>query len=132
MFNWIISFLIFMGICIACGKKPETAILEPKAFQTAVKNDSSAVVLDVRTPEEYAAGHLKDAVNMDFLNRNTFDEAIGHLDPKKHYYVYCRSGRRSADAAKEMKSQGLKVTDMKGGYLAWEGESLPIIVSAGD
>lgn len=132
MFNWIISFLIFMGICIGCGKKPEAVVLEPKDFQTAVKNDTNAVVLDVRTPEEYAAGHLKDAVNIDFLNRKTFDEAVGKLNPKMHYYVYCRSGRRSADAAKEMKGQGFKVTDMKGGYLAWESDSLPIVAPDAD
>ncbi len=119
--------MIFIGICMGCGNKPKVTLLDPQEFQTAVKNDSDAVILDVRTPEEYADGHLTDAVNIDFLNRSVFNKALETLDTQQHYYIYCRSGRRSADAAKEMTAKGFKVTDMKGGYLAWEKDSLPIV-----
>jgi 3-mercaptopyruvate sulfurtransferase SseA len=52
------------------------------------------VVLDVRTPEEFAAGHIAGASNVD-LNSATFATAVAKLDPKLPYFVYCHSGNRS-------------------------------------
>lgn len=49
------------------------------------------------------------------------------LDKAKTYYVYCRSGRRSHDAAQKMMAAGLHVVDMQGGYLAWTEQGLPVV-----
>lgn len=67
-------------------------------------------MIDVRTPEEYAAGHIEGAVLVD-VQASTFDEDIAGLDPDATYVVYCRSGNRSAQAAQRMRDAGLDVTD---------------------
>jgi rhodanese-related sulfurtransferase len=67
-------------------------------------------VIDVRTPAEYAAGHVPGAVNMD-VQAADFGARIGALDKAGTYLVYCRSGNRSAAAAERMTAAGLTVTD---------------------
>lgn len=84
-----------------------------------------AVVIDVRKPSEYAEGHLKNAQLLDFLDEPAFDEGIKKLDKTKHYYIYCRSGRRSHNAAEKMQKLGLTVYDMRGGILSWNRQGLP-------
>ena len=64
-----------------------------------------AIILDVRTPEEFAAGHLDGAVLVD-IKDSTFDAKIAALDPSVPYVVYCRSGNRSAQAVERMKAVG--------------------------
>jgi rhodanese-related sulfurtransferase len=73
---------------------------------------SQTVVIDVRTPAEYAAGHLEGAVNID-VEGPGFAAAVSELDPAGTYAVYCRSGRRSAVAADQMDRAGIvDVTDL--------------------
>lgn len=64
-------------------------------------------ILDVRTPEEFSASHVEGAQNIDFLN-SSFQTKIQNLDKNKIYKVYCRSGNRSGQAEKLMKSLGFK------------------------
>ena len=64
-----------------------------------------AIILDVRTPEEFAAGHLDGAVLVD-IKDSSFDAKIAALDPSVPYVVYCRSGNRSAQAVERMKAVG--------------------------
>lgn len=64
-----------------------------------------ATAIDVRTPVEYAAGHLQGAKNID-LSAKDFDQQIAALDPEADYVVYCASGRRAAEAIKQMKYAG--------------------------
>ncbi len=72
----------------------------------------SAVILDVRTPEEYAEGHLEGAELLDF-NSGEFSAALPSLDPDAAYFVYCRSGNRSGQAVAMMKEAGFTtVTDL--------------------
>lgn len=68
--------------------------------------DATTTVIDVRTPAEYAAGHLEGAVNIE-LGSATFGSRIAALDPAASYVLYCRSGSRSAQAAAEMASLGV-------------------------
>lgn len=85
-----------------------------------------AVVIDVRTPAEYAQGHLPDSKNIDF-NASSFRDDIGKLDTSKIYLVYCRSGSRSAQAAKHMRQSGFrKVYELRGGILQWQKEGYGI------
>ena len=69
-----------------------------------------ATVIDVRTPEEYAEGHVADAELIDFQG-DGFGAAVAALDPSVTYVVYCRSGNRSAQAAITMRAAGLTVLD---------------------
>lgn len=99
--------------------------LSPAAFAEAVKQPGT-VLIDVRTPAEFAAGHLAGARNID-VEADTFTATIAELDKQESYAVYCRSGRRSADAAKIMSSAGFTtVVDLAGGINAWTAAGGPV------
>jgi rhodanese-related sulfurtransferase len=99
--------------------------LAPQSFIKQAKADTTAIILDVRTPEEYKEEHLAGAQQLDFLNTSAFDAGIKQLDNTHTYYVYCRSGKRSHNACIKMKKQGLKVFDMEGGILNWKKLGMP-------
>lgn len=120
------SLLAAAGITASCLAQNKVKVVAPEEFQNLVKTDTTACVLDVRTAEEYAEGHLKGAANIDWLQEEAFINSAEKLAKDKTYYVYCRSGRRSNAAATKMQSLGFKVIDMKGGFLAWTEAGLPI------
>lgn len=99
--------------------------LAPQAFIKQAKADTTAIILDVRTPGEYKEEHLAGARQLDFLNTSVFDAGIKLLDKSHTYYVYCRSGKRSHNACIKMKKQGFKVFDMEGGILNWKRLGMP-------
>lgn len=83
------------------------------------------VLLDVRTPEEYAGGHIEGAKNMDAMNHTVFQEDLKKLPQEDVYLVYCRTNNRSKYALEMMEREGFKnVTLLDGGYTAWETEQL--------
>jgi phage shock protein E len=89
-------------------------------------SEPGIVVIDVRTPSEYAAGHLQGAINIDFQS-GYFQEEINKLDKGVTYAVYCRSANRSGQAVKIMSDLGFtKLYDMDGGVIDWTaaGKSL--------
>lgn len=78
-------------------------------------------LLDVRTAGEYKTGHLKNALQADWLNKQQFEERTRHLDKTKPVLVYCASGVRSEQAAKWLLKQGfVEVFNLKGGTSAWQ------------
>lgn len=80
--------------------------------QAATVAVGDAVIIDVRTPEEFAAGHLNGALLIDFKDAS-FESEIAKLDPAATYIVYCRSGNRSAQAANRMREIGIaNITDL--------------------
>ena len=99
----------------------ELPVLAPEAFIEAARADTTAVILDVRRPGEYAEGHLEGAQLLDWLNPSSF------IDKQRTYYVYCRSGKRSNAAATYLLGQGFRVRDMQGGYLRWTAEGRPVV-----
>lgn len=112
---------------VSSGASDTVEVITPGEFQSRLGTDSVAYLLDVRRPDEFDAGHLKGAHLLNWLDTETFKkEAVG-LDKTKTIYVYCRSGRRSNEAANYLAGQGYKVVDMKGGILAWEESKLPIV-----
>lgn len=88
--------------------------------------DEDTVVVDVRTPTEYAGGHLEGAVNID-LQSTEFEAAIAELDPDDEYIVYCQSGNRSAQAAAAMVAAGLDVQDAGGISEAEQATGLAVV-----
>jgi rhodanese-related sulfurtransferase len=91
------------------------------AFALAVESPGVTVV-DVRTPEEFASGHLPGSVNID-VSAATFAAEIAALDPDATYAVYCRSGNRSRTAIDLMTSAGVAQTvGLEGGIGAWTGD----------
>ncbi len=78
-------------------------------------------IIDVRTPQEYAQGHLPNAVNID-INGNNFSESISKLDKNKPYIVYCAAGVRSTNASNQMKDKGFtNIYNLKSGFNNWNG-----------
>lgn len=118
-----------LGLTAAGGCKApaneNVEVVAPQEFLQRLEADTTAILLDVRRHEEFAEGHLKGAKLLNWLDREAFDEGVKALDKTKALYVYCRSGRRSNEAANYLADQGYKVIDMKGGYLAWTEAGLP-------
>ncbi len=100
--------------------------LEPAAFRQTLQKTPGAVLLDVRTAEEYEEGHLAQARNVDY-KRDDFRQQVGKLDKSKPYFVYCKAGVRSEKAADIMKELGFRqVYTLDGGIDEWEDEDLPV------
>ena len=88
--------------------------------------DGDAVLLDVRTPEEFAAGHVPGALNID-VSSPTFDDEIAALPADDTYVVYCRSGNRSAQAAATMVDAGFEdVYNVDAGLATLSSAGIPL------
>jgi rhodanese-related sulfurtransferase len=97
--------------------------LEPKVFQEKSVN---GILLDVRTPEEVAAGKIPGSISIDFYQED-FATKVKELPKDKEIYVYCAVGARSGQAADLLIQQGFtKVYHLSGGIRAWTSEGLPI------
>lgn len=85
------------------------------------------VILDVRTPEEFAEGHLDGAIMVDFYD-DDFADQLAELDPDVPYLLYCRSGNRSGQTLAMMEDLGFTdVADVDGGINAWGEAGLPTV-----
>ena len=106
---------------------PAFGIVAP-AVAAELAADPSVTVIDVRTPDEFAEGHLEGATMIDFSSP-TFADDVAALDPAGNYLVYCRSGNRSGQAVAVMQQLGFeRVWDMEGGVVAWSGAGLPLVL----
>ena len=99
---------------------PKVDVLEKPKYQALV--EKGYIIIDVRTPEEYAEGHIQGALNIN-VKSESFVTEIENLSKSDTLLVYCRSGRRSLYAAQVMVSFGFqKIYDLEGGFLNWELE----------
>lgn len=114
--------LAVIGVLLvsACGSTPAAiSKMDVKAFADAASRPG-VVLLDVRSPEEFAAGHLPGAVNIN-VEDSGFADAIAKLDKNATYAVYCQSGRRSGIATSQMAEAGFATLfDLQGGVQAWK------------
>jgi rhodanese-related sulfurtransferase len=88
------------------------------AFRDRFNATRGAVLLDVRTPDEFRSGTIKGAVNRNVMSPN-FLSQMQSLDMEKTYFVFCRSGMRSANACSILTKAGYRVVNLKGGIGAW-------------
>ena len=106
------------------------ASIEPKPLGERIAwADQALFVLDVRTPEEYAAGHLPGAVN---IPHDQLSARLGELSGarERDIVVYCRTGRRSAEALAVLDGAGFKrIFQLKGDYTRWTEEKRPVIAT---
>ena len=119
----IIPFLLLLLLPSCAGENKTSAgstVLPVEEYAQNLNTDTTAYLIDVRTPEEYAEGHIEGAVLMNVMDEQTFLAGIDTLDASHTYYIYCRSGRRSQKASGLMSERGLKVVDLQGGYNAWK------------
>ncbi|NDP26811.1 MAG: rhodanese-like domain-containing protein [Flavobacterium sp.] len=85
--------------------------------------DANAVILDVRTEDECNEGIIPNAINIDIHKGQGFIDELETLDKSKNYYVYCRSGARSAKACEVMQNLGFEnAYNLVGGFMEWDGE----------
>ena len=90
-----------------------------------LNKNKSIIILDVRTPQEFAAGHLKGAVNIDIYQDN-FYSRIDKLNKKTTYVVYCRTSNRSRATVDYMKQKGFGIVyQMMDGFPGWAANNLP-------
>lgn len=129
---WITMILISS---VSCGQKQnknstdgDSASKISLISATELKKVNDQILLiDVRTPGEFASGHIENSINIDYKADN-FKELIGELDPNQEIYVYCKVGGRSGRSAKIMRDMGFKnIYDLKGGIIAWEKEGYKTI-----
>ena len=100
--------------------------MTPTDFQKAIASGEYELI-DIRTAEEYGAGHIAGAKQIDFYQTQEFNSYLDSLDKNKKYLVYCRSGNRSNQALNMMESKGFtNASDLAGGISAWTGANLPI------
>lgn len=98
--------------------------LSSEEFAAKMAAAENAVLLDVRTPAEVAEKHIPNSININF-NSPDFIGEVDELDKDKAYFVYCRSGARSANACMQMSTMGFeKLTNLQGGILGWTGETV--------
>ncbi|MBO0952208.1 thioredoxin domain-containing protein [Fibrella forsythiae] len=104
------------------------------AFASLLNQTKQAQVIDVRTPAEFADGHLPNAVNIN-SQREDFRQALGELDKTRPVFVYCLSGGRSKAAAEKLRELGYPtVYELQGGYLKWSSKMMPVagVTPSGD
>src|SRR5690606_24729136 len=99
----------------------------PDAFEKAITSEDAQLV-DVRTPEEYKKGHVKNARLIDWKKREQFEKQTSKkLDPSKPVYLYCAAGVRSHAAAEFLRNKGFKwVYELDGGIDKWKEEKKPL------
>ena len=131
----LVTGVVLGGGCV--GKEttpPETLtpiaedITPQEAFALIQDNQNNPdfVIIDVRTPEEFAGEHIENAINIDFRSESFRDE-LNKLDKNKTYLVYCRSGARSGNALDIMAELNFREAyNVSGGIIAWKAEGLPI------
>ena len=120
----ITSLLTLLGLASACNQQGyENA--DVNGFATRIA-DPNVVLLDVRTAEEFNEGHLQNAINIDVKQEGFVEKAKSILPTDKTIAVYCKGGKRSANAARMLAKEGFKVVNLEGGITAWKNAGMPL------
>ena len=105
---------------VATDNRRRNETLSGKAFKKQLEESENGVLLDVRTLGEFGQGTIPGALLADYLSPN-FAKTIAKLDKNATYFVFCRSGNRSAQACSTMYKQGFDVRNLSGGIGAFPG-----------
>lgn len=118
--------LILLGVSCSLEKPPVDEQVNAETFRQKMEEKDGEVVLDVRTPEEFAEGHLPNAININY-NGADFESKIQQLDSTKLYMIYCHSGNRSGKAREYMQNNGFdRIIELKTGIQGWREAGLPL------
>jgi rhodanese-related sulfurtransferase len=125
----IVLLVFFLSGCNT-WKKSKTFSYEEvscSGFVSKINSDKDYILVDVRTPKEYRNGHMQNAVNISYFH-SWFSDSIQKLDHSKTIYMYCQTQHRSPLASRKMKKMGFrKIVDLKGGFMKWENNHMPIV-----
>lgn len=124
--------LLLVMALVACagpstGQNPAYSEVHAADTPALLRERPELLVIDVRTPREFAGGHLEGALNLD-MSAPDFEARLRELDPAAAYLVYCRSGNRSSHALPAFRELGFTdVTHMTDGLLGWNAAGLPLV-----
>lgn len=122
MYKNIILIFITSLLFISCNgqESKHLTVLNSTQYEQAI-TENNVTIIDVRTPSEYKGGYIKNAQNIN-VQSGDFKTKMQNFDKEKPIYIYCRSGARSANAARIMEEMGFtEIYDLKGGILSWKG-----------
>jgi rhodanese-related sulfurtransferase len=123
----VLAVALVFGIPVFAGAA-EKNDGSPPAIAAWLKVTPAVQILDVRTKEEFATGHLAKAALIPWTDKDFAARAQKELDPAKPVLVYCRSGRRSAEAAAGLSKLGFKhIRALDGGITAWTKAGQPVV-----
>ncbi|MGJ8674018.1 rhodanese-like domain-containing protein [Rubritalea sp.] len=117
-----------MCVTLSTSVLADTEVIDvtPQQVEELLDSKEVPIVIDARTPEEYAEGHIKGAIVIDVTAKD-FKEKLGKMDKSKVYIVHCLSGARGRKAVKVFEKLGFKkVYHMNGGMMAWEDSGNPV------
>ncbi|MBO7440185.1 MAG: rhodanese-like domain-containing protein [Bacteroidales bacterium] len=117
--------MLFVSIFTNCGGQNFRSVNAADFEQFIQQPD--VIVLDSRTAQEYADGHIKDAVNIDVKADDFEQKAVATLDKSKTIAVYCRSGRRSKIAAATLAKNGFTVIELDCGIICWTSAGKEVV-----
>lgn len=121
----IFASIFYSLVLFSCAAQNGTS-LTAEAFEKVITKDS-VQILDVRTPEEYSSGHIKNTLLANWNDKAEFNRRVAFIDKNKPVYIYCLAGGRSAAAAKELRAQGYEnVVELAGGINAWKAAGKPL------
>ena len=119
--------LLVAGCSGSATAEGDLETVAPIDAAEVIASDGGVIVLDIRTPEEYSAGVIEGAINIDFYDAD-FSDQLDALDKDAHYVVYCRSGNRTGQAMGTFANLGFaEVTEVDGGIVNWYGSGLPVV-----
>ena len=116
--------LAIFGLTTACCQL-NYENTDPEGFAKLIA-EPEVVILDVRTEAEFAEGHIKGAILIDYHQSDFMEKAKKILPLNKTIAIYCRSGRRSAYAAEKLSDAGYKAVNLYGGIIAWKEAGMPV------
>ncbi len=125
----VLAAVLAVGGLTACsgGSNAITQVTTATASEVLAKPGMS--VIDVRTPGEFAQGHIQGAVNID-VEDAAFATNVGKLPKDKPYFVYCRSGNRSGVATSKMADLGFtEIYDLQGGITQWQNAGGAVVLN---
>jgi phage shock protein E len=120
--------LVLIFIFVSCDKKPHKYENQDiKSANQTIQEKKDLQILDVRTPQEYEEGHIKNAINKNWYDSN-FSSKLESLNTSKPVLIYCKAGGRSTRASEKLTKMGFKeVINLEGGVDAWSAAGLPIV-----
>jgi rhodanese-related sulfurtransferase len=118
-----LQVLMLLLILVACSQSESTyKLISPQEFDGKLISLKNVQLVDVRTPEEYQTGHLKNAININFYEED-FKENISRLDKKNPIFIHCAAGAegaRSNQTAELLKELGfIEIYELEGGIINW-------------
>lgn len=123
----LVFLFIAMFTLLSCEaqQKKGVELVPPAQFEKQIAEHKGQLI-DVRTPKEFAAGHLEGAQNIHLYDKD-FSQRVDKLDKKKTVYVYCKAGGRSAEAVDTLKAKGfVHIVELQGGTDAWTEAGKPL------